>query len=88
LKKKERHDSGNVKLLKGELDVWVKDFERKIQRTEEMNLTLNETKSNTDFNYELILQMQKEIQLLRKDVDKLKHYAYVALVSRPLRNIE
>jgi esterase/lipase len=73
--------------LQEEMDYWVKDFEKKIRRTEEMDLLLKETAQNTDFNYELIKSLQKEIQDLRAQIDKIKSATVIALKSRPLKDM-
>lgn len=82
----EKSNTGEAKLQE-EMDFWVKDFEKKIQRTEELELKVDETKQNTDFNYELIRELQLQVKELRKDVDKIKHYTFIAMKSRPLKSI-
>jgi len=73
--------------LQEEMDFWVKDFEKKIQRTSEINVQAKENKENIDYNYELIKGLQKEIAELKKEINQVKHYNMIALKSRPLKEM-
>lgn len=74
--------------LKEEMDYWVKDFEKKIRRTSEIDIHVVENKQNIDYNYELIQGLQKENEKLRKEINELKHVSLIALKSRPLKNLD
>lgn len=74
--------------LQEEMDFWVKDFEKKIQRTNEFDSQINENKQNIDYNYELIGILKKELEQMKKDIVKLKHYNFIALKSRALKDID
>jgi hypothetical protein len=73
--------------LQEEMDFWVKDFEKKIERTNELDLQVNENKQNIEYNYELIKSMQKEIKELQKTILQLKHYNIIAMKSRSLKEL-
>ncbi|MCB9359363.1 hypothetical protein H6503_05510 [Candidatus Woesearchaeota archaeon] len=73
--------------LKEEMDYWVKDFEKKISRTNDIQTAVDENKQNIDYNYELIKGLQKEIADIKKDMAQMKHYNFIAMKSRPLRDL-
>jgi len=74
--------------LQEEMDFWVKDFEKKIQRTNEFDGQINENKQNIDYNYELMTSLKKELEQIKKDIVKLKHYNFIALKSRALKDMD
>jgi len=76
------------KNLKEELDYWVKDFEEKIEKTKDIDLQVSENTQNIDYNYELIKNLQKEIDKLKKDIEEIKHFNFIALKSRPLKSMD
>ena len=73
--------------LQEEMDFWVKDFERKIQRTNEFDNQINDNKQNIDYNYELISGLKKELDQIKKDIVKIKHYNFIALNSKALKDM-
>jgi CRISPR/Cas system-associated exonuclease Cas4 (RecB family) len=73
--------------LQEEMDFWVKDFEKKIQRTNDIDLQVNENKQNIEYNYELIKALQKDIKEIKRTLLQLKHYNLIALKSRPLKEL-
>jgi peptidoglycan hydrolase CwlO-like protein len=86
--KKETKAALNQETLLEEMDFWVKDFEKKIQRTSDMQTTVQENKQNIDYNYELIKELQKELTQMKKDITELRHASVIAMRSRPLKQIE
>lgn len=74
--------------LKQEMDYWVKDFEKKIQRTSEAEVLISENKQNIDHNYELIQDLQRQINTQKKEIKQLKHHNLVAMKSRQLNEIK
>ncbi|MFT4343358.1 MAG: hypothetical protein ACMXYE_01275 [Candidatus Woesearchaeota archaeon] len=73
--------------LKEELDYWVKDFEKKIQRTSEQDLRVDENTQNIEYNYELIKELQKDVTQIKKDIAEIRSSLVMALRSRPLKEL-
>ncbi|MFT4303608.1 MAG: hypothetical protein ACMXYG_03520 [Candidatus Woesearchaeota archaeon] len=88
LKQNKKANSIQEETLKQEMDYWVKDFEKKISRTSDLSKVVEENRLNTDYNYELIKELQKEIEFLKKEISKIKNFNVIAMKSRPLKNMD
>lgn len=73
--------------LKEEMDFWVKDFEKKIRRTDDIEGKIEENIGNINHNYELIQNLQKQINDLRKEINSIKNINTIAMKSRRINEI-
>ena len=73
--------------LKEEMDFWVKDFEKKIRRTDDIEGKIEENTGNINHNYELIQDLQKQIKDLKKEINTIKNINTIAMKSRRLNEI-
>jgi hypothetical protein len=74
-------------VLKQEMDLWVKDFEKKIKRIEEVDVVVSDNIQNINHNYELIQGLQQQVAEIRREIEKVKHINLIAMKSRPLDEI-
>ena len=69
-------------LFRENIDGWVKDINQKIDDVLELNTDVEETKDNTNHNYELIFELKDEIELLKNEIQKLKLIQLVYLTEK------
>ena len=60
--------------LKQEMDVWVKDFQHRLQILEKAVFQLQRDSSVIDHNYELILELKKRIDKISFSVHNILQY--------------
>ena len=53
-------------------DYWVKTINKRIRKFEDLPELLSETMDNTDYNYELIKDLEGEILDLKTEINALK----------------
>jgi hypothetical protein len=73
--------------LREELDYWVKNSEIKLEAVNKMQFIQNENSDNINHNYELIKEMQIKINSLTKEMEKIKHFNYIAFKRSLLTKI-
>ncbi len=59
-------------IFKQNVDAWIKDFNGQMQSLILMADTVDENIDNTNHNYELLQQMQKNMEDLQQEVKSLK----------------
>lgn len=69
-------------LFQENIDGWVKEINGKIDDVLTLHMDIAETKENTNHNYELIFELKDEIELLKKEIHKLKLMQLVYLTDK------
>ena len=63
---------GDFYSFKENVDSWIKDFNSQMQKVALMAETVDENIENTNHNYELVQQMQQQMEDLQSEVRTLK----------------
>ena len=72
--------------LKKNMDDWVKDMSSKVSGLEDVPQLMVENTDNIQHNYELIIEMKKEIDDLKDEIKILKLMGLAVLKERKLKH--
>lgn len=78
----------DVTLFQENVDGWIKDINQKFENVLDLGNEVEQAKENTNHNYELIFELKDEIELLKKELHKLKLIQLVSLSEQVHRKEE